>query len=306
MAEEHFGRMARQLGEVAQILRTQRASSNIKKFGGKREEYRDWIEAIASNASLSGGEDRDRITIAYETSSGLVSKFIGRYLEANDNATWAELKQQLADRFSDVKDSEHALTLLQKSKQNRGETVPLYAERIFQMAREAFPDQAEFDSAPVQRQIIHIFSAGLLSDSINYRILRRKPTLFEEAVDLATKEENLSETFKLRRGARPPPARDSYEGSATGGREETPMEVDAARPRGCFICHGAHRARDCPKRRRTVNAVQQQQPPSQVGAPRGAPEPRRCWVCGSYDHLKRDCPDRRRGWGQPRRGRQEN
>ena len=122
-----MGNMARQLGEVAQILRTQPASQGIKKFSGRREEFQDWLDAIVGGTLLIGGSDRDKITIAFETSSGLVAKFIARFLDENRDATWEDLKTQLSLRFAAIKDRDHTLTLLQKCKQTKGESVPLFA-----------------------------------------------------------------------------------------------------------------------------------------------------------------------------------
>ena len=106
------------------------------------------------------------------------------------DATWEDLKTQLSLRFAAVKYRDHALTLLQKCKQAKGESVPLFAERVHQMAREAFPEAAEFASAPVQRQIVFIFASGLLSDAINFRILRRKPNRFLYKMSAYTRQPN--------------------------------------------------------------------------------------------------------------------
>jgi len=47
--------------------------------------------------------------IAYQTSSGAVSGYIQRYIEANPRETWEALKRELTTRFSDVTDAPFAL-----------------------------------------------------------------------------------------------------------------------------------------------------------------------------------------------------
>ena len=75
--------------------------------------------------------------IAYQSSGGAVSGFIQRYMTANTNNTWAQLKEQLAVRFLDVTDAQMALSLLRRVKQKRGETIQNYSERILSLAEEA-------------------------------------------------------------------------------------------------------------------------------------------------------------------------
>ena len=307
---EAMDQLAQHMGEMNRLLRTQRASQGIKKFEGVKADFTLWIDSINGGALLINGNDQDKIAIALETSAGLVRTFITSFLQRNANATWAALKQQLSVRFAEVRDQEHALTLLQKIKQKKDESVPLYAERLNQMARDAFPDTAEFDAAPVQRQLVQIFASGLLSDQINFRIVRRKPTSFDAAVTMATEEENFAHIFGLRRGANRKlfmGEHSGFQGFEPQARAEVPMEVDAARRRnGCFRCGGNHRARDC--NRRAVNAVAGPRAPAPVqrgpigGFPPRTPGPQGpaggfpprgdllCWHCGQKGHKRNVCP----------------
>ena len=48
--------------------------------------------------------DHRKKLVAYQTSSGAVSGFIQRSIQANPDNTWQQLKEQLSVRFSDVTD----------------------------------------------------------------------------------------------------------------------------------------------------------------------------------------------------------
>ena len=72
--------------------------------------------------------------IAYQSSGGAVSGFIQRYMTANPDNTWAQLKEQLAVRFSDVTDAQMAHSLLRRVKQKQGESIQNYSERILSLA----------------------------------------------------------------------------------------------------------------------------------------------------------------------------
>ena len=65
--------------------------------------------------------------IAYQSSGGAVSGLIQRYMTANPDNTWAQLKEQLAVRFSDVTDAQMALSLLRRVKQKQGKSIQNYS-----------------------------------------------------------------------------------------------------------------------------------------------------------------------------------
>ena len=54
--------------------------------------------------------------------------------------TWQELKRQLTLRFAEVTDEQHAFALLQRVRQEKDESVPLFPERLQTLANEAFPE----------------------------------------------------------------------------------------------------------------------------------------------------------------------
>ena len=252
-------------------LQTQTISQAIKPFGGEVSTYREWIKDIEKHALLTQVDEATKMIIAYQASTGIVSDFIKRFLDVQDraNRTWPELKRQLAFRFAEVSDPQHALALLQRARQKKGESVPVFAERLHTLAAEAFPDGR--DAPAVQQQLIGILTDGLLLDSLKLKLMRENPATFIAAVQLATQEQNLRTKFDLR-------TKNRYQ--STPERHE-PMEVDHFRQMKCFKCHKrGHRAKDC----RVVSAVGLQ-------SDRGRHI--QCWYCQGYGHVQRDCRNRR-------------
>ena len=68
---------------------------------------------------LVGVPDGRKKLIAFQTSGGAVSGFFQRYIQANPNNNWEQMKAQLSVRFSDVTDAQMALSLLRQTRQNK-------------------------------------------------------------------------------------------------------------------------------------------------------------------------------------------
>ena len=81
--------------------------------------------------------------LAYQASIGSVSGFLQRYLTDHPEHTWAQIKMELATRFAEVTDSQHALMLLRKVKLRPEENVQVYAERLLELADDAFQGQGQ-------------------------------------------------------------------------------------------------------------------------------------------------------------------
>lgn len=260
---EEIGGQNRQIGNLATLMATQGVGNIVPLFGGKRAEYREWVKSVEKYVTITGATEATAKQVAFQSARGVVSDFIGRSLKRVPGETWTELKRQLAARFGDVSDEQQAFVLLQKCRQKKEESVPLFAERLLSLAHEAFPEGIQ--GGAIQRQLVGFLIDGLGSSDLKMKVMRENPRTFDEAVNIANSEENLRRRFNLR-----------------VGREE-PMEVDHIRNRKCFKCGNPnHQARDC----RMVHAVQQTRLV--------------CWNCREQGHVRRDCPllKRRNNRGQ--------
>lgn len=210
-----FHNLTLELSNVSSALTTQGIAANIPKFDGNPKFFREWVKSIDKYAVLLNAPDDRKQLMAFQSSVGAVSGFIERYMHANPNNTWDQLKRQLSVRFSDVTDPQYALSLLRQIKQKPGENIQVFAERILSLAEEAYLGQG---GNVIERQLIDTFVDGLNNDQLKLKILRDRPDTLQAALSIATNEQNLRARVALSRPS----------------RSETPMEVDHSRDRKFF------------------------------------------------------------------------
>lgn len=277
---ESFKLLATEMSNVTNVLAAQGITQLCEKFNGNPKQFRDWSKSIEKFAKLANCDDKKTILLAFQMSTGAVSGYIQRYTESNPSHTWLQIKQALALRFSDVTDPYVAMTMLRKIKQNVGENVQQYTERLLSLAEEAFVGQ----SGPfVERQLIEMFVDGLCAEQLKLTILRRGPATLQDALNIAVTENNLRQRVGTSHKG---PLVTKYRVDTDKGPE--PMEIDHSRGIRCFKCKRmGHRSRDC----RSVHVVEN-------------PQIRRvkCWGCSEEGHVVKNCPqrNRRENKGQPR------
>ena len=142
--------------------------------------------------------------IAFQTSTGTgcVSDFVQRYLGMNEDITWVNLKAELASRFAEITDSQHAFMLLRKLKQAREESVQMFAERMLTLAEEAYRADQPGGVEAIERQLGEFFIDGLLHDYLKMKVMRDNPVSLQNVVNSAMAEQNLRKRFDLRLGCR--------------------------------------------------------------------------------------------------------
>ena len=231
-AVQIFANLTQELTNVSQALTAQGISNIVLKFDGNPKNYMEWIKSIEKYAILVNLPEARKKLIANQSSGGAVSGFIQRYMAANPNNTWEQLKEQLAVRFSDVTDAQMALSLLRRVRQQQDETIQDFSEIIVSLAEEAYANQG---GDTVERQLIEIFADGLINDQLKIKILREQPNTLQGAVATATNEQNLRARVQM-----------SHQSSSTA----TPMEVDHSR--------GQHYKFN---RFKKVNSIQSNRPP---------------------------------------------
>ena len=251
------GELQRLVGSmvVTQVL------TNIKPFGGDPKDYRRWIKDVERHIQAVGGGDDNRIAVAVQSSKGVVADFLFRYRTDHPGATWQNLKDELATRFSDVIDAAHALAQLRRMKQAANESVTVFAERLLDRAADAFVGE-QLDQPLIARQLIDAYTDGLLDNQSAKKILRENPQTFAGAVDLAVAETRFAKKCEARKRG-PESTTDRHEPMEIGSVEQKKKDVT------CYNCKKVgHIAKNC------------RAPKQEVGP---------CFRCKKMGHLKKDC-----------------
>ena len=130
-----------------------------------------YLKEIEKYRTILKGNEDSAMAIAYQTADGHVSDFIHRYSTADPGCSWQNLKDELTSRFAEITDSQHAISVLRKTKQKHSESVQIYAERLLGLADVAWPGQP-LTTPAVERQLIDFFIDGVVDNCIARKILR--------------------------------------------------------------------------------------------------------------------------------------
>ncbi|XP_060082374.1 uncharacterized protein LOC132561689 [Ylistrum balloti] len=267
-----------QLTGLTSAINTQGIAGAVDSYEGDPKKFKEWVGSIEKYASLTGiAADRIKL-VAYQASKGPVGDFVKRYVEENPQGTWAELKAELASRFSEITDPQHAFVLLRKAKQKSDDSVQIFAEKLLALADEAYANMQRGNPA-VEQQLVGFFVGGLLNDSLKMKVMQENPPTLREAVNVAMAEQNLRRRFQLRTN------------TVTKGRHVEPMDtsptavpMDVGHSRATRKCHNCgrtgHIAKECRSKTR------------QTGAGPGQYQ-QLCWACGNRGHFQRECPQYR-------------
>ena len=244
---------------------------NIKVFEGNPADFEVWLKQIEKHSFLFNCNDRKKQLVAYQTSTGLVSDYIKRYLESDaHDKTWANLKENLQSRFSPILDWPKAFERLVNTKQKKDEDVQFFAERLLSLSEKAYPEKNEAINHIIESQLLSIFLRGLSDGNDRAQIERNNPGTFEEAYQIALREQGIMYRCATRDKSRPDRL------NMNTGRREQPMEIDHARQRhypGNFRRNDDHRQRNA--ERRTDGRTERKE--------------LRCWGCNGA-HKLANCP----------------
>ena len=274
----------------------------VKTFDGHDgTKFKQWVKDIERYAQMARLNDGDIPTIVHIACTGPVADFVQRYLDeyqgTDATPSWKELKKLMTKRFAEISDSTHAMAVLRRVRQCPSESVQMYSERLLRIAEDTYPPSSQKDQSGrelVQKQLLDVFCDGLFHDYLRMKVMRTDPKTFEEAVEIAMKEQNLRKRFNLRSNSNYTPflatndneifknsqnlANHAFQtmpenmapawpswvpempSRETETRQIEPMEIDHFRNLKCFKCSGfGHRARNCPSKidqnRLPVNAA---------------------------------------------------
>jgi len=208
MADAAAVAMAEGFTNVQRELRIQGLVQKCSVFSGEStKKYLAWQKDLEKTRLAAQIAPDTMKAIALQTTQGAASDFLTRELAAHPGWTWDETKTALADRFSDAADILYARRSLSKLKQKKGESVSTFVESIRMMAEQAYVGH-DLAGELVQRQLVDVFTEGVLSDSVVRKLLRERPVNLAAALTVARAEQATNRLYDMHR------------------RVEEPMDVD--------------------------------------------------------------------------------
>lgn len=113
-------------------------------LSGDAIKFRTWIKQMEKYIVLAGLGRYEAKMVAYQARDPPVSDFIHKWLvkKWRGRNCWMErVKNSISWFFLEVSDSQHAIDLLSIIKEIPGENVPIFAERLYNLAEELFEGQ---------------------------------------------------------------------------------------------------------------------------------------------------------------------
>ena len=189
--------------ELQYELRLQSLAKQVQPFNGESSRsLRNWMRDMTKIGLTVGSDDEKMKILSLQTLKGGAAEYYSRLLRTNPQITWTEIVNALRARFSDQADQQLAAQKLKRVKQKSGESVQSFAERIIDLAEEAF---ATVILTPplIQQQLKDIFLEGVRNDAVARKIIRLRPVMLDAALQVAIEEELTAKTFQLRRNDEP-------------------------------------------------------------------------------------------------------
>jgi hypothetical protein len=220
-------------------------------FTGEQNNLKKWLDGLNRISVCYDIPQNKRKLLAYRFSAGQVSEFIARQLTLHPDITWETLSEILQSHFGPITDKHLNFTRLRHVVQTKNESVQIFAERLFSLARESYGND-EIDLNIVQRQLIGFFTDGIQNIEIKAKILRDDPKTFAAAIEIATREEKLITLIKLRMQEK---AAEKLDVSKTKGKNDSGMQIKyVKRTKFCSYCKKrGHLNNEC---RKTIFSLQ--------------------------------------------------
>ncbi len=175
------------------------ASQTIPKFSGY-ENIQTFFNSVEHSARQTHPEfklmDSIAMKIAYKSSCGLVSNFIARHLDSNQNITWLQLKSHLNTAFGPNTDQLMKFYQISAFKQFPNQPTQIWGEFLYQKCLEIFTHD-ELKSEFINGQIVQLFIKGLQSSSLARYIIVKNPPTLHLAIKLSLQFEQTSHKLHL-------------------------------------------------------------------------------------------------------------
>ena len=204
------GMLTGSFDKVTQEIRASSMGRSVRSFSGQGvQKLHDFLKDIERvTLAVTASDDQIR-ALTLQNVTGVASTFLLKFLTDNKDAGWTSIKKAIKERFSDLADEQVAAQKLRMLRQHKEESVQTFAERIEDIANDAYPSATK-DDRFYQQTLVQIFKDGLREDGIVRKLIKERPETLAKAVESASVAQQNTRAFALRKG----------------GRQEEDMEID--------------------------------------------------------------------------------
>ena len=172
------------------------AGSKIPIFTGRPTDLKPWLMALKKKQRVHDLTDAELINLAYDYSDGIVSEWIGSYLDDHPDTSSKTLFDEITAQYGEFINPADAARALIKVTQEKNESLAELASRMSSLARMAYRDSELREGSAIQVQLAEFFIDGINNSFIREDVARANPKTLSEALSSARETERLYERLR--------------------------------------------------------------------------------------------------------------
>ena len=172
------------------------AGSKIPIFTGRPTDLKPWLMALKKKQRVHDLTDAELINLAYDYSDGIVSEWIGSYLDDHPDTSSKTLFDEITAQYGEFINPADAARALIKVTQEKNESLAELASRMSSLAMMAYRDSELREGSAIQVQLAEFFIDGINNSFIREDVARANPKTLSEALSSARESERLYERLR--------------------------------------------------------------------------------------------------------------